>query len=256
MANRSLFPESTEVHARHLTTESAFKTDEDRRVVNTSTTKGVYSGLAVTVNSSNNTRIDVAAGGGYCPNGDAVVVTVPQSGLNLADYTLGVKNYVLAVYDELQSLPEAHETDGTTRNTRATVNPRMVVLTESAYNALPSSSIILSNNAKDRALVCAIVTANGVGIGLTNGSITSPTLFKNSFQSNQPAAITGVQIITIDSNTTPGTGTLSFNAGTKQLTWQAPGEGSPGSTITFTTSGAYAVTSSGGKTLLLNVSLS
>jgi hypothetical protein len=56
----------------------------------------------------------------------------------------------LLVYDEQPSSPEAHETDGTTRNTETVVVPRVTIVTEAAYNALPLDNSVLSSNDRNR----------------------------------------------------------------------------------------------------------
>lgn len=252
--NRSLYPEGVEVHQRHLVnTESTKAAAIDEVVVDTSS-RGVVSGLTVTVTvAPNNTRVDVAAGAGYAPNGEYMQLATPQTAQQLADSTLGAVNYVVLMYDELNTSPESHETDGGTRNTKALVSPRVVVLTTAQYLALPATNTVLSSNALDRALVLALVTGNGAGIPLTGTSIQLPTSFQNTLQTNQPTHITGVTIIQLDTTTPTGTGTLSYNAGTQQITWQAPTEGSPGVGVTISTSGIYTVTSFTGHVVTLNV---
>jgi hypothetical protein len=68
MSNRSTFPDGIEVHSRHLTFESESRiADRKDDILNQSMT-GVVSGLEVTVNGGDDTKIDVAAGSGYAPN--------------------------------------------------------------------------------------------------------------------------------------------------------------------------------------------
>jgi hypothetical protein len=250
--DRSLYPEGVEVHQRHLENTETTKAAAIKRLTTDATSRGVVSGLGVTVNAVTNTRIDVAAGTGYVANGDYVNLTVAKTNLALADYTLGAKNYVLLMYDEVQSSPEAHETDGTTRNTKATNSPRVVILTESAYNALPQTDAILANNAKDRSLLLAIVTANGVGVALTASSIVGTSVFRTVLNSSQPVNISGVKVLQVDSFTAVGNGTLSFTAATKVITWAAPGD-TAGAGVTLTTSQSYTLASANGRTLVIDV---
>lgn len=257
MSNRSVYPEGVEVHQRHLANTEAQRTASDKQILFDATTRGVLSGLSVVVaNSPNDTRLNIAPGSAYAPNGEFMVLAAGQNGVALADYTLGLKNYVLLVYDETQIGPESHESDGTTRQTLATITPRLTVLTEAAYNALSLDSLVLTSNDKNRSCILAIVTANGPSVPLTAGSIQSPTIYQNVLQSSQPIAILGVVIIAIDPTTATGNGTLAYTASGTSLTWQAPGEGSPGAPTTVTSSGVYIVTSSGGKTLQLNIAAS
>ena len=253
--NRSLYPEGVEVHQRHLANTESTKAAAIDEVVSDATSRGVVTGLTVTVTASpNNTRVNVAAGTGYAPNGEFMQLATTQTAQQLADSSSGAVNYVLLMYDELNSSPESHETDGTTRSTKATVNPRVVILTTAQYVALPATNPVLSSNALDRALILALVTGNGIGNPLTGGSIQLPTSFQNTLQANQPVNITGVTIIQLDTTTPTGTGTLSYNSGTQQITWQAPGEGSPGSGVSIAISGVYTVLSFTGHTITLNVS--
>jgi hypothetical protein len=252
--NRSLYPDGCEVHQRHLTYESNAKAATILQGVVDSATRGVVSGLGITVNGSVNTKIDVASGYGYAPNGEHVVLDVSQTAVSLSSNTLGILNYVLLMYDEINSAPEAHESNGTTQNTKAVVTPRLIVLTSTQYAALPATDAVLSNNAKDRALLVGIVT--GTGGALTGGAIESPSVFNTVLQTDQPTNITGVSIVSVSSDTTLGTGTLDFDSGTTALTWQAPGDGSPGSPVSLTATGSYTLTSSGGATLQVSVEFS
>lgn len=254
MANKSTYPESVEVHARHLTFESDSRVADENQLRKDGTSRGIASGLTVTVNGSDNTRIDVATGTGYTPNGEYLNFAVAQTAVQLASNVLGTQNYVILMQDATASSPESHETDGTTRNTKSVNTGRLLVLTAAQYSALPMSDVVLSNNAQERALLVAIVT--GTGGALTGNSIQLPSTFRNALQTNQPTNITGLTIIAIDSTTATGTGTFTFLTGPKTITWQAPGEGSPGGTTTFVTSQVYTVTSSGGKTIQVNVAFS
>lgn len=251
MANRSLFPAFVEVHERHLTDESADRIAGLNELTSDITSRGVKSGLAVTVNGTTSTLIDVAVGSAYAPNGEYMELINPQVGLSLADNTLGVVNYVLLVYDEVASQPEAHETDGTTRMTKAVVSPRVAVLTAAQYAALPPTAAVLAQDAKDRAALVALVT--GTGGALTGASIQLSTAYQDVLQITQPTNITGIDIINIDSTTPVGVGVLTYTFATKRVTWQSPGDASAGTFVTLTTSGDYTVTSLSGHTLVLSV---
>lgn len=254
--NRSLFPEGVEVHQRHLENT---ETTKAKAIVDRTTDiadYGVVSGLVVSVNGVDTTRVDITSGAGYAPNGERVTLSANQTSVQLASYAASTKNYILLMYDELQSLPEAHETDGTTRNTKVVESSRLVVVTEAAYNAMADTDRVLSNNARDRALIIAIVTANGSGVALTSSSIVAPSTFDAALAATQPINITGIQIIAVGASTPSGVGSLSFTAATKVLKWQAPGEGGYGANKTLTASQAETLTSLNGHTLLVNVSYS
>jgi hypothetical protein len=254
MGNRSLFPDAVEVHGRHLRNESRFRDDADKRNLLALGMSGVLSGFEITINAGNNTRIDISAGSGYTPNGEYVEAG-PFTNVALADSSSGAVNYILIVYDELQSEPEAHETDGTTRFTKATASPRLAVLTALDYNALPQSEPTLILNSKDRALIIGIVV--GTGGALTPNSITMPRKYSRVLEASQPVNITGVKISSISPGTQIGTGTLTWNAAPgNTLTWQAPGDGAPGAPTSISSSGEYTVTSSGGTSIKVVVTFS
>lgn len=251
MSTRSIWPPFVEVTSKALIYESDSRISDLRELITDETTTGVLSGLAVTVNGSDATKVDIALGSAFAPNGDFMGLLTGQTGLSLANSTLGILNYVLLVYDEVNILPEAHETDGTTRYTRATVSPRVVVLTAAQYAALPPTASVLSQNAKDRAVLVAVVT--GTGGTLSSGNIANANSFDGVLQATQPTNITGVTIISVSRTTPTGNGLLSFNSTTKNIQWQAPTEGSLGVTVTLTTSGVYTVTSLTGYTISINV---
>lgn len=251
--NRSLYPDSVEVHQRHLENTELTKSEAIKSSVVRHGSCGVYSGLTVTPNS---TYVNISSGNGYAPNGELLIL---QSGLNnvaLASYVLGAKNYIALVYDEVYSSPESHETDGTVRNTKATVSPRLAVLTESQWNALPLTDSVLLNNARDRALLLAIVTANGAGVSLTSDSIASPTTFDNVIQVSQPVLITGVSATSVDPTTTVGTGTLLYTVATKEIKWKAPGDLNYGAGQILSTSGNIVLISDSGKYIAILVQYS
>lgn len=254
MANRSVYNEGVEVHQRHLQNTEAQRAAGDNQILSDITSRGVMSGLGVTVGGTN-TRISIDAGTAYAPNGEYMSLAAGQTNVQLASDTLGVINYVLLVYDETYSSTESHETDGTTLNTKATVSPRIAVLTATAYNALTASDPVLSNNDRNRSVVLARVTANGPAVPLTIGSIELPSLQPAALTSGQPVNITGITIISVDSQTAPGTGTLTYAFGAQTLTWAAPGD-SAGATVPLLTSTTYIITSTNGRTILVRVSFS
>ena len=190
MANRSLFPDNVKVSGRHLQQESANRSGELKDVAAAAADFGVVSGFTVTVNGTNNQTVDVAIGVAYCPRGDKVTKTAATTGLAITN-TLATKNYVLVVYDEVQSQPESHESNGSTLNTKAVEASRVVVMTEAAYNALPQTVADLSLNDKDRATLVAIVT--GTGGALSSGNIQNATLYPQSLT----ASATGIAGVTI-----------------------------------------------------------
>lgn len=256
MANRSLYPEAVEAHSRHLVNESTQRIAQSKQELLDSSDTGVTTGLVVTVNGTNTGLIDVASGAGYAPNGEFMSLATSQIGVALASSTLGVINYILLVYDEALSSSETSSIGNGTLPTKATVSPRLVVLTAAQYAALPASDAILSNNAVDRALVVAKVTATGGA--LTSNAITSPTLFSNVLSASQPltGTVTGVTVLKVDANTPAGIGTLQYTASTQMLQWKEPGSVTFGATMFVSNSGLYTVTSNESHTLVVEVAYS
>lgn len=253
--NRSLYPEGVEVHQRHLANTETTKAENINQISKDAMSGGVALGLDVTVNSPNTTRIDVAAGHGYARNGELLVVTNTISNIALANSASGNLNYVLLMYDEVQSSPEAHETDGTTRNTKVTVAPRLVVLDTAAYNALPLSDAILSNNALDRSLLLGIVNPNNGG-PLSNASVTTPTQFAEVLQASQPTTIIGVSVVRVDLLTPVGVGTLTYTVtGGSKLKWKAPGDSVAGPEQLISASGDYTLASANGRFIVVSAQL-
>lgn len=250
--DRSLYPEGVEVHQRHLANTESTKATALKNVLLDAISGGVASGLAVTINTPNTTRIDVAVGTGYAVNGEPLALSIAQLNVSLADYTLNALNYVLLMYDEVASWPESHKTDGTTRNTRAVVTPRLTVLTAAQYAALPATDAILTNNSADRALLLAIVTANGAGVPLSTGSVQGPTVFNSILQSSQPVAITGLSIISVDVATPIGIGTIAFTTSGSLLKWKSPGD-TYGANVAALATGNYTLVSTSGRSIVVAV---
>lgn len=249
MANRSLFPNGVDVIGEHLQKESYERSQESKFLSSSLAKFGVIQGLNVTVNTVDNTKIDVGPGFGICPRGDRVQVISTQLALSITN-TSGTKNYVLLVYDEALSGFEAHESDGSVRPTRATESSRVVILTEAQYNALPNVDQDLSRNDKSRALILAVVT--GTGGPLSSANIQRPTVFNTVFTASG-LSLPGVEVLQIGNTNTVGAATIIYQIGPQRLSYKAPADSSPGSAVTITGSGAYLLTSSGGATILVSV---
>jgi hypothetical protein len=253
--NRSLYQPGVEVAARTLTYDIDSRIEDTDQIVVDHGSTGVVDGLVTSVNGVNPLRIDVSAGYGYTTAGERVVLAAAQLNIALADDTAVTGlNYVMLMYDESYQLPEAHETDGTTRDTQAVVTPRLVVLDSTEYGSLPLNDDVLTNNCINRMLLLAVVTGNGTGVPLSAASVVAPTGFSSTIQVSQPLAISGVIITSVDTTTSIGTGQLSYIVATKAIAWQAPGEGSAGASIVLTGNGVITLTSSGGHTLVISVS--
>lgn len=236
-------------------------------------TMGVITGLAVSVNGTNNVLVDLAAGRGYCPTGDLVELLTPVTGITLSNYGAGIDNYVCLIYTETSSKPEAHETDGSTRNTKAARAVRVKVFTLTELNALVSTFADLSVDARDRVLVCGIVNANGLAIAITPSDITLPPTQPRYLTIQQPSTLTGVTIKDIDP-LTPTTADriaagdignslaslqIDTNAtppGTLNIKYKAPGDTTYGASVPIGGGGSpFTLVSSGGRTLVIGVAI-
>jgi len=243
MSQRALWPEGVEVHQNDLAFEQTARMTEHIQRSLDEATMGVASGFGVTVNGADNTRIDVAAGTGYAPNGEYVVLDPGQSAVALASGVLGTVNYVVAVYTETQSAPQPHETGTNSPYTKANRSVRLRVYTAAQYAALPVSDDDLANDAQDRCLVVALVTATGGA--LTGGSIESPTAYSTINYAAQPINVTGTTITAVSSNTSAGTGTLAYAFATTELTWTPPG-GAAGAAVNVGGGGTFTLSGGGG----------
>lgn len=252
MANRSLFPDNVKVAGRQLQQESAYRSGEVKDVASAAADFGVVSGLVVTVNGTNNQTIDVATGVAYSPRGDRMTKGSSSTGLSITN-TLGTKNYVLVVYDELQSQAESHESAGTTLNTRATEASRVVVLTESVYNALPQTDLNLGRNDKDRAALVAIVTGTGGALSSTN--IQNATSYPQSLTASA-TGIAGVAILQVGQDVPTGTGAITLAVGPTTLAWRSPGDGVAGTPVSISSTGTYTLTSSSVGSITVSVTYS
>lgn len=247
MANRSLWPEGCEVHQKHLEYDT---TERIKSIVSRTghvAKYGVVSGLTLSVDQNDASRINVATGGGYTPSGEYVELS--SASQVQVDRTDGVKSYIYLVYDESNESPEAHESDGTQKGTKAIATARLVVSTDTS--SWPLTSPVLSVNAVDRAMLLGIVTGKGL---LTSPVVTSPTVFGEAKYASQPVNITGVSIISVSGDTGVGAGTLYYIVSSKkELKWKAPGESQAGAATEIKNSDPVTLESSTGKTLLLDV---
>ena len=250
--DRSLFPDGVEVRQTDLANTETTKSFHIRQRQKDSTDPGVVSGFTVTFNTGNNTLIDIAPGTGYAPNGEYVETTVSTTALSLAEYANNQNNYVVAFYTENNVNSRGHETNGLSFPTRATRSVFIRVLNLTEFNTLPSTDENLANTAADRAVLLAVVNANGVGVSLTASDITNATAFQNAISAfNTTNNVSGVTISSIDRTTTTGSGSLIFTT-TPDLAWQAPSD-SVGSAIVLTGSGPVTLTSNNGKTITVDV---
>jgi len=246
------------------------KTSAINQRLRSSAQMGIAWGFQVTVNSVDNTKIDVARGEGYS-GGEFLInefetagsgqristYTDTPSGTDdtgpaatsqgLADYTAGVLNYVSLVYSETESHPLSERSyPFTNRQTVVTETFTVSVLTETQWNALDAEAL---NN---RILV-GIVTAQGAGTPITSANIEQFVQPKTLPSSSQPSTISGVTIVGISDVTPLGIGTLRWEPSTSSMYWTAPGD-TEGTALTISDSGVFTIYSNNTNyTLSLNV---
>jgi|GEM_PF-7090694 len=247
----SLYPDGCTVDRVALRRTEQTKAAEILRGRVDWTSRGLYVGGEVTVNTTSvpNLNIDVKQFAGFAPNGEFVDVPYDYYNLPLADYALGAVNLVVAVYTEVETQKQPHETRGVTYPTRADASRRLRIFSAAQYAALPSTDSNLANDARDRCLVLAKVTANGVGVAITSASIQSPTSFQNILYAN-PRTFTnlpGVEIIGVSPKSPVGNGTLTYNfvLGTYSLQWTT--SNGAGAVVNPTADGIYNITDGAGE---------
>lgn len=258
MTDRSTFPDGVPVHDVDLQNESTQVSTQLRRRLMDHAQSGLVSGGVISLNGTTPSRIDVTSLVAYAPGGEMIEIGA-QTSLAMADYTLGAVNYVVAVYTESQGTPQAHQTDGTTRNTRATRSGRLVVMSQAQYSAMPATSTDLSVNAVDRAAPIGIVLANGF-TGATPNSLIAGDIIQDTAWSSfvypnypSPTTLTGINIASIDQATVAGTGSLAFTAAGTTVTWAAPG-GTAGAAVNIGAGGQFTLTSGTiARTITINV---
>lgn len=255
MSERSLYPNNVEVKQANLEYTEATKGEQDRKRLLDSQganapAGGRVSGLTLSVTGAA-TTFRVAAGRGYTPNGELVELDALSSGNNLSDETLGVVNNVYLAYTEIETSPQPHETDGTTRNTRAEAVTTPVALTQAEFDALPASDSDYTNNAQDRLLKIGEITGAGVGVNIPSANVSQQplppapsTLIGVRYSGND--YVPGVNVSTVAQDTPTGTGqlTLTRAAGVNTLTWTSPAAGdSDGAGVAVTSTSVVTVTS-------------
>jgi len=71
----------------------------------------------------------------------------------------------------------------------------------------------------------------------------------------QPVTVTGVDILSVTSDAANGAGTLSWNVGTTELTWQAPGAGAPGAAVNVGAGGVFVLAGGDGSSMSVDVTV-
>jgi hypothetical protein len=250
---RSLYPDGVLVQQPNLEFTEDSKSEQILVSRTNTWESGIYAGLAVTVNSVNLDRVDLATGSGYAPNGELVVVGSAQLNQSLADTTLGASNLAFVFYTELLTDPEPHETNGLTYPTKAEASFRFRILTPAQFAALPATDPTMTNDAQDRALLVARITATGGN--LVQGNIENSVPWRDlKFATVASPGINGVSIRNVSDTTPEGlNGQLIFSVSPNRLQWKAPGEVGPGVAVNVPNEADYTLTALGGSTIVVHV---
>ena len=232
---------------------------------------GIRAGFEVTVNGTENFKIDIATGEGYTggnyiinsfegsgsgeristitdtPTG-TITKTYAAQGVALADPTYGTRNYVSLIYAESEFYPLAERAYPFTEHDSVVVDSYTVsVLTETDWNLLSASSL---NN---RVLV-AIVTGEGDHVALTTADIEQFTQPLTHPTCSQPGVLLGVTIVSVSDATSLGIATLIWNKTASTLNWAAPGDTAGADPVLISDSGSFTLTSNNTNyTVVVNV---
>lgn len=216
---------------------------------------GTHSGLRLTVNPVNTSRVDLSAGTGYALDGEFVEVLADQLNIQLADTALGAVNWVVVFYTETKASPNPHETNGTIQPTENQRGIRVRVLTPTDFDLLPLTDPTYASDAQDRALLVGIVT--GTGGALTSSSIEQPPAWRSvkyAVMANPP--MSGVAIYKVSDDTPEGdTGALKLETAPLRLSWQAPTEAGFGPSVNIIADDTYTLTALGGSTIQVVVTV-
>jgi len=210
---------------------------------------GIISGFRVTINGSDNTRIDIGVGEGYTGgyfrsenlnlgvnSGENIKITSTYSSVGLDDYTLGTVNYVSLVYTETESTPLTERfSPYSAHDTIVSESYSVEVITAAAW-------AVLSNDEKESRILVATVTAQGAGNPLSLSNVSQVVQPLAHPVPAQPTTITGVVIDFLTSNTNTGTGVLTYLVAGPSLQWTPP-NGAAGLNIPIPASGSYTITS-------------
>ena len=220
--------------------------------------RGVVSG-GVLMASGTSSNYNVAVFAGYTPRGDYIESTVADINESLALDTLGDLNYICAIYTEVSTKSQPHETDGSTYPTysRGSYTLKALNATQYATLAAIASDDNLANDAFDRCLLLGTIAGAGAGVAPT--AFVHPTTYDNILYAvpNPLSSITGVTITGVSPSTAAGTGTVAFTFTTPNYTisWASLGATPLGAT-TITPGGTFTITDSLGETITIEVTVS
>jgi len=189
--------------------------------------RGMFSGGAITVNAIDGTKIDIAMLSGFAPNGEFLETDSDYYSIALQDYTLNTTNVIVAVYTENATYRQPTESSGITLPTCAEMAWRIRVYSEANFALLAATDPNLGNDAIDRCIIIGKVTANGALVNLTTSNIFSPTSYTALLYSSPMTftTIPGVTVLAVSTDTVPGVGALEhycLGGPVQYLRWQAP----------------------------------
>ncbi len=211
---------------------------------------GVISGLAVEVGSVS-TAVTLRAGTAMTPGGIRMALGSDLVNLPLASATLGARNYVCLFLTREVSRSRGTIGIGRILTTEYDDIVTAAVLSEAAFNALPSTSLDETVRTLDRAVVRAIVTARGPGAALVAADIQTVLAPTETVRTVSGLTIPGAVVVAASTTNALGTGTVTFDPVGNRWRWQAPTDGSAGSYVNTSTAGEYTLTSTNGATLTL-----
>lgn len=252
---RSLFPDGVVVKQKDLVYTDRAKIQQILRRHTNMGVMGVVSGGVIRV-SSNTFGVKIVPFVAYTPNGELINYQLIVDNVPLANSTANALNYVLAVYTETEGSPSPHESLGLQMNTRTTAACRIRVLDAVSYAALPATSTNLDNDALDRTVLLAVVTAQGNGVALQPGNIKNSTAWIDILSTDNTTTITGVEIVSVSPDTQVGSGTLTYTPTTggnpDRLSWRAPND-NVGAPVDVTGNGNVTLYSANGTAMVVAV---
>lgn len=243
--NRSVFTNGVEGSADDLQFDSNTKAEEILKRTRDIAQVGIVTGLAVTVNAVDDTKIDIAAGGGYCGSsfvttkdsteyGEYISLSTGQTlSAPAGGWLVGTVYYVNLVYAETLGIPKPNEDGVTADDTQATVTPTLEIITQATYAALTDAQ-------KQGRLRLAVITPSSAGI-VANTDIEKPLSVKDVKDASQPVNITGVTIVEVSGDSTIGVGSLSFTYSGTTLQWKNPGDSAYGAAVNIGVGGTFNV---------------
>jgi len=258
----SLYPDGVTVDHIALRRTETTKAAEILRNRLDWTSRGILYGGVVSVNTFGPgpyTHIDVTQFGGFAPNGEYLESDSDYFDIALSDETSGVVNYVLAIYTENNTHSQPHESDQHTYPIFSEMGWRLRVYTEAEFLALAATDDNLANDAQDRCMILAKVTANGPASDLTASSIQHPLEFNNILYATPRALTTilGVDVLAVSPDTPVGDGTLEYDytaPSTYDFTWTT--SNGAGATQTISADATIDVPDGAGEYIRISVATS